>query len=539
MRDPGRPRNTRKPDRRQSAGWNNKRKLSPETLEPRTMLSASTGADNVWVQPNLKMMAAAASYEVYTPAQIRAAYGFNSVSYNGAGQTIAIVDAYSDPTIAADLHHFDQQFGLSDPTLTIAQQMSGKAAPAYNSGWAMEISLDVEWAHAIAPGAKILLVEANSSSLTSLLAGVDYARQQAGVSVVSMSWGSSEFSSEASFDSYFTTPAGHTPVSFVASSGDGGAGTSWPSISSNVLSVGGTTLNMNSSGGWVSESAWSGSGGGSSSYVSEPGYQKSVESSGRRDDPDVAYDANPNTGFYVYDNSNGQGGWYDVGGTSAGSPQWAALIAIVNQGRAAAGKAALGNPLQAIYSLSSSDFHDITTGSTGNSAKAGYDLATGRGSPIANLVIRDLINTNTTTPNSVTTTSTKATMASSFTYHGGGGVSVAAPSGGFSQAGAGDSHGQAAVDATAPGATSVSIAAQDRSATLQLAAGSMDSAFAPDGDSAGLDWISGAGLAASGSQNQADGDGTAGWLAAGDNGSESASPLRSLDAIEALLDSLT
>jgi hypothetical protein len=367
-----------------------KTKLQLESLEPRQMMSASTNASSVMAQPNVTVLTASA-FSTYSPAQIRAAYGINQLSLTGAGQTIAIVDAYSDPTIAADLAKFDQQFGLAAANLTVEKEYNGTAAPAYNAGWATETALDVEWAHAIAPGAKILLVEANTSSLTDLLSAVNYAREQPGVSVVSMSWGASEFNGEGTFDSYFTTPAGHTGVTFVASSGDSGAGASWPAISSNVIAVGGTTLTLNANGTYGSETAWSGSGGGYSLFETEGAYQKSVQTTGKQSDPTVAYDASPNTGYYVYDSSSGHGTWLAVGGTSAGSPQWAGLIALVNQGRAQAGQAPLNSALQAIYSLPNSDFHDITTGSNGNAAKAGYDVVTGRGSPIANLLVPALI----------------------------------------------------------------------------------------------------------------------------------------------------
>ena len=119
----------------------------------------------------------------YTPAQIRQAYGFDQITFNngtvagdGSGTTIAIVDAYDDPNIANDLHQFDLQFGLPDPVLTKVNQTGGTALPAANAGWVTEIALDVEWAHAIAPGANILLVEADSTSFSNLLTAVDYAR---------------------------------------------------------------------------------------------------------------------------------------------------------------------------------------------------------------------------------------------------------------------------------------------------------------------------------------------------------------------------
>ena len=365
---------------------NRRAKLRVESLEPRMMLTASTNPGDLICHSNLNFFAGS-GFSVYSPAQIRHAYGFDQVSWNGAGQTIAIVDAYDDPSVATDLHKFDQQFGLADPKLTVAKMTSGGRGPAYNSGWAIEMALDVEWAHAVAPGANILLVEAVSASLNDLLAAVNYARNQASVSVVSMSWGAGEFNGEGSYDSYFTTPSGHGGVTFVASSGDNGAPASWPSISSNVLSVGGTTLSLGAGNSYGSEKGWAGSGGGYSPYISEPTYQRGFQSTGHRSNPDVAYDADPYSGFYV----NQGGSWYAVGGTSAGAPQWAGLIAIANQGRAAAGRAPLSSALQVIYSLAAADFHDITTGSNGYKAGVGYDAVTGRGSPIANLIVRDLV----------------------------------------------------------------------------------------------------------------------------------------------------
>lgn len=363
----------------------NRVRLRVEELEPRTLLSATpTGL---------------------SPIQVRQAYGFNQITFNngtiqgdGSGQTIAIVDAYNDPHIISDLSHFDSTFGLPSANLTVENQSGGKSLPHSNMGWALEISLDVEWAHAIAPGAKLLLVEANSASYTNLFAAVTTAAKTPGVVVVSMSFGGGEFSGETSYDSVFSTPSGHIGgnnlpggITFVASSGDNGSGVSYPSASPNVLSVGGTTLNVDSQGNYISETGWSGSGGGNSTVESEPTYQQGVQSSGKRGNPDVAYVADPNTGVSVYD-TFGYGGWITVGGTSAGAPQWAALIAIADQGRALAGKGSLGNAQAAIYTLPSSDFHDITSGSNGAySAGTGYDLVTGRGSPKAILVVAGLL----------------------------------------------------------------------------------------------------------------------------------------------------
>ncbi len=342
-----------------------------------------------------------------TPTQVRHAYGFDQISFSngtvagdGTGETIAIVDAYDDPTAASDLIQFDAAFSLPNPTFTKVNQTGGSKMPTANSGWATEIALDVEWSHAIAPKANILLVEANSSGTSDLFTAVRYAAAQSGVVAVSMSWGGGEYSGET-FDSTFTTPSGHAGVTFVASSGDSGAPTSYPSASPNVLSVGGTTLSVNSSGTYLGESAWSGSGGGISAIESQPSYQKGIvtQTSTNRADPDVSYDANPNTGFPVYDSyTDGTSTpWVQVGGTSDAAPQWAALIAIVDQGLALKGIGPLDGPSQTLpklYQLPSGDFHDITSGSsTGTpnyAAGPGYDLATGLGSPIANLIVSDL-----------------------------------------------------------------------------------------------------------------------------------------------------
>jgi subtilase family serine protease len=367
------------------------------------------------VRPQLEELERRNLMAVYAPAQLLHAYGFDQASFNngmvkadGSGQTIAIVDAYNDPSIAGDLQTFDRQWGLPDPVFTKVNQTGGTAYPSADPGWSAEMALDVEWAHAIAPGAGILLVEANSSSTSDLLAGVRYAANQPGVSVVSMSWGSAEFAGETGLDGTFTTPFGHNGVTFVASSGDAGATPQWPAVSPNVVGVGGTSLQLTSSGAWSSETGWGnglysglsgGSGGGISRYESQPSYQQGVvtQSTSQRTSPDVAYNGDPKTGVYVYDSQNG--GWFQVGGTSAGAPQWSALIAIADQGRALAGQATLDGPTQtlpALYKMASTDFHDITSGNNGYAATVGYDLVTGRGTPKANLVISDLMNFGTT-----------------------------------------------------------------------------------------------------------------------------------------------
>src|SRR5262245_58822449 len=283
------------------------RTLRLEALEPRDVPSA--------VHPNYVRLPLAGGASPFgspgptgtTPAQIRHAYGFDRIAFGGVpgdgrGTTIVIVDAFDDPNIANDLHQFDVRFGLPDPVFAKVTQNGGTALPPADGGWASEIALDVEWAHAIAPAAAILLVEANDDSFSNLNAAVRFAASQPGVVVVSMSWGGGEFSRERNWDSNFITPSGHSGVTFVTASGDDGAPPSYPAVSPNVLAVGGTTLNLSSSGTILGESAWSGSGGGISAYEPLPSYQVGVvsQTSTRRANPDVAYDADPNTGFPVY-----------------------------------------------------------------------------------------------------------------------------------------------------------------------------------------------------------------------------------------------
>jgi subtilase family serine protease len=329
-----------------------------------------------------------------TPAQVRHAYGFDRISFggvagNGSGQTIAIVTAYDDPTIATDLAVFDQQFGLPSASLTrIGLAGTGAVSPT----WSLETALDVEWAHAVAPGAKLLLVEAPSGNLGDLLSAVNVARQQSGVGVVSMSWGMAELAYEGYMDGTFTTPANHNGEVFVAASGDGGAaGALWPALSPNVLAVGGTQLAADGAGNYLGESAWAGSAGGTSRYEAAPAAQRAVTGNAVRTGPDVAYDA---TGYAVYTSVpiNGLVGWMTTGGTSAGTPQWAGLLAIADQGRALAGKPALTNAVAAIYGLPASDFHDIAAGGNGAvNARPGYDAITGRGTPYADRVVTGLV----------------------------------------------------------------------------------------------------------------------------------------------------
>jgi subtilase family serine protease len=306
-----------------------------------------------------------------SPATIESVYGFSASPTAGAGKTIAIVDAYDDPTAETDLGVFSSQYGLpacatANGCFQKVSQMGGTNYPRTDTGWALEISLDIEWAHAIAPGAKILLVEASSNSFANLLAAEDYAKAQA--QYVSNSWGGSEFSGESSYDSHFV----QSGVSFFVSSGDSGLPAQYPSASPNVISVGGTTLNFSGST-FMSETGWSGSGGGCSVYETANGSQATgqVNCNGKRATPDVSLDADPASGVSVYDSTRyqGQKGWFRVGGTSASSPMWAGRSAVA------------GATVDSAYVYGSSiTYRDITVGNNGASALTGYDLVTGRGS---------------------------------------------------------------------------------------------------------------------------------------------------------------
>lgn len=310
-----------------------------------------------------------------SPATIKGVYNFTASPTAGAGKTIAIVDAYDDPSAESDLGVFSNQYGL--PSCTTANgcfqkvdQNGGTRYPRTNTGWALEISLDVQWAHAVAPGAKILLVEASSNSLTNLFAAEDYAKNHA--QYVSNSWGASEFSGESANDSHFAQPG----VSFFVSSGDAGLPAEYPSASPNVISVGGTTLHFSGST-FTSETGWSSGGGGCSAYESATSAQLAfgeyaqVGCGGMRATPDVALDADPASGVSVYDSVRyqGQQGWFTVGGTSASSPMWAARSAVAGTAVNAA----------TVYG-SAITFRDIMQGNNGAPCLVGFDLCAGRGS---------------------------------------------------------------------------------------------------------------------------------------------------------------
>jgi subtilase family serine protease len=327
-------------------------------------------------KPPIHIYATTKSPVGMTPSEMKKIYGLPA---SGGKGTIVIVGAYNDAAIEADLAVFDAKFGL--PACTAADGcftrhlMSAKEAS--NSSWTLETSLDVEWAHAIAPGAKIVLVEAATQSGTNLLKALDYAASLPDAVAISMSWGGAEFPEEVSLDSHFKSVSGAV---FFASSGDNGTGASWPASSPDVIGVGGTSITLTPSGTVSRETAWTGSGGGVSAYEKEPSFQLAYsipKAGGMRAIPDVSYDADPASGFPIYH----AGKWREVGGTSAGAPQWAAIAALggnITLARLYADKSA---------SDSSSYFRDIVSGNNGDcgylcNARAHYDYVTGLGSPL-------------------------------------------------------------------------------------------------------------------------------------------------------------
>ncbi len=350
---------------------------------PLSFANAAYRFSNFKAHPPIHILdQAAATPAGVSPDQIKAFYNLPKIGGSG---TIAIIGAYDDATIEKDLGIFSKQFNLADCTTSNGCFEKHKMANsiATNSGWAMETSLDVEWAHAIAPNATILLVEAKTPSGKNLLDAIDYAASRKDVTAISMSWGGAEFADETTLDSHFVSKY---EASFFASSGDNGAGPSWPAASPNVVAVGGTSIAITSTNFVTAkETAWNGSGGGVSVYEKEPAWQSDYsipKAKGFRAIPDVAYNADPASGFSIYVSPKGKSknGWYVVGGTSAGAPQWAAIQAL--------GKSANNANFYADKSGNNNAtfFNDITSGTNGDctyycQARKHYDYVTGLGSP--------------------------------------------------------------------------------------------------------------------------------------------------------------
>ena len=403
----------------------------------RSSAMSSSGLGSPGGENKAVPMAATAAVVTYTPAQIRAAYGLPAVpaasaltaltpaqaAALGAGQTVYIVNAQHNPNAAAELAAFNAKFGL--PVCTTKAVATGTPlplaaantaaceflqvyatpagalaanAPAYDAGWATEIALDVQWVHATAPLARVVLIEAVDASVTSLVGAIKLANAM-GPGVVSMSFGAPEGSYTTTLDSTFTAAR----MTYLAATGDAGAAVSWPSVSAYVLAVGGTTLSTSASG-LRSEVAWAGTGGGVSAYTAMPGYQSAavpgLSGYARRTVADVAFNADPSSGQYVAVMAPGAStaNWMSVGGTSLSTPQWAGLMAVANAQRALSARLPLGAPHAVLYGQIgavpgnyASAFADITQGRHGScglcTAKAGYDELTGLGTPnIGNLL---------------------------------------------------------------------------------------------------------------------------------------------------------
>ena len=336
--------------------------------------------------------------------EMKKVYGLDLITGQGAGATIAIVDAYDSPNVLVDLNTFSTLYGLPlcDSTNFLkVNQSGGTALPARDSGWEVEINLDTQWVHAIAPLAKIVLVEADDNSDLSLFTAEATAATLA--SVVSNSWSGGEYPTQSSdWDSFMSQPY----VTYLASSGDSGGFIGYPSTSAKVIAVGGTTLGIGTAAQHypvifpVHETGWSGSGGGCSAYTPSLSFQKPLVPTicKRRAVPDISMDADPNSGVLVQVSL--QGGYYRVGGTSLACPMTAAVVGIANGARQALGKLALNNTLQHLYDHGMATWptyvRDITSGTAGVwpfvwSSTVRFDFVTGLGVPVANNLVPYLV----------------------------------------------------------------------------------------------------------------------------------------------------
>ena len=318
----------------------------------------------------------APTFTGYTPAQMRTCYG---ITANGQG-TICIVDAYNDQYALADFNAFSAQYGLPQETSTNVTASTNAhfqivyaqgSKPRNNSGWSQEESLDIEWTHAMAPNAKIVLVECASNGNSDLYGGENVAATQANVHEVSNSWGGGEASNESSTDSNFN----HSGVVYFASGGDNGGVKEYPALSVDVVGCGGTTLNLNANSTRSTETAWSGTGCGLSSYEPAVSWQSGISGlSSHRGADDIAAVADPNTGVSVHWNS----GWYIFGGTSVACPM---ITAMVN-GAATNRSGAAAENTQIYSKRGTSSLFDVTSGTAGSfSAGTGWDYPTGCGTP--------------------------------------------------------------------------------------------------------------------------------------------------------------
>jgi subtilase family serine protease len=330
-----------------------------------------------------------------TPATIKSVYSLPSTGGSGA---IAIVDAYHYPTALADFNAFAQDFQLpresstnatasGNPVFQVVYATGVKPLSGgnYIASWNLEEALDIEWAHAMAPNAKIYLVEAASDANGDLFSAVKAASALPGVKEVSMSWGGGEMPSEVNFyDGYFVNYG----IVYLAAGGDSSDAVDYPSASPDVISCGGTTINRSASGAFVSETGWSDTGCGLSFYEARPTYQSGISQivGSHRGVNDISFNANPQTGVYVYDSTPlwGEGGWWILGGTSLATP---CVAGVLNEAASAGDGFAANTASEQVrlysYLGNGRVFRDITSGTDGRvKCTVGWDFVTGLGSPV-------------------------------------------------------------------------------------------------------------------------------------------------------------
>ncbi len=343
-------------------------------------------------------LAVTCSTSALCPSTVRQAYGVSSLmsnaTTNGTGQTVVLIDACGDSGIVSDLKTFDSTFGLPAAKITVYTPQGKPCSDPF--GWGIETALDVEWAHVLAPGASIALVEARTASTTDLYGAWNYSLAHHLGNQISNSWGGS--GGCPSTARHLLSNATSQHVTVLASAGDSGAWGSGQTLAAQqpadcapVVTVGGTTLHVSSTGGYINETGWSGSGGGYVPKTKEPKYESTAKISDSYAElakPDVAAVADPNTGVWVYESAGG--GWYIVGGTSVACPIWAGFFADVNDQRAAGSLAALGNVdpflYTTVYGAGGTSAHYAKTmndpiyGNNGWAAGTGWDPVTGLGS---------------------------------------------------------------------------------------------------------------------------------------------------------------
>ncbi|MGW7240975.1 S53 family peptidase [Streptomyces sp. NPDC054804] len=330
----------------------------------------------------------------YTPAQLKGGYNVSS-TYTGSGQKIALLEF--DGFQQSNITKYDTNYSLGSPTPTVSKVDGGSGSLGDGQ---VEVELDIEVLHAIAPKANVTVFEGPNSDAGEV--DTYQAIVDSGIPTTSISWGAAESARTTSninaVDAVFKAGAAEGLGFYAASgddgsddAGDGGTSVDYPASDPYVTGVGGTKLTVTSANAFSKEVAWSGGGGGKSSVFKIPSWQTAVQKSaggGYRQVPDVSAHANPSPGVSIYS----QGSWSSVGGTSAAAPEWAAFAALYNQRAAAAGKANLGFANPALYAASGTGFHDITSGSNGAySAASGWDFTTGWGSYNASTLATKLL----------------------------------------------------------------------------------------------------------------------------------------------------